>query len=132
MRRVALGIALAAVFLPTSARGELSGVALSAQPYIGATSRSPRPPRAGELLTVTMHVGVDGHDVFEATVSGQAMIRGRRVGTVGTSFADSIATVVWRIPTSAKNRYITATVTIETPGGGVAGTFIAKVRRAEV
>jgi hypothetical protein len=66
--------------------------------------------------------------VAQATVSGRATIRGRRVPLVRKRFLDSTATVVWRIPKNARNRYLTATVTIKTAGGGVAGTFIAIVR----
>ena len=110
------------------ARTALISAALEPQPYIDASSRSPRPPRAGKLLTVTMHVGAAGHTVAEASVSARATIRGRRVALVSTRFADSTAKVVWRIPKNAKHRYLTATVTIRTAGGGVAGTFIAIVR----
>jgi Tol biopolymer transport system component len=118
------------VFARNRAQGrtELISVALEPQPYIDASSRSPRPPRAGKLLTVTMHVGAGGHGVAQATVSGRATIRGRRVPLVRKRFLDSTATVVWRIPKNARNRYLTATVTIKTAGGGVAGTFIAIVR----
>jgi Tol biopolymer transport system component len=110
------------------ARTELITVALEPQPYIDANSRSPRPPRAGKLLRVTMHVGAGGHPVAQAAVSERATIRGRRVPLVSKSFADSTARVVWRIPKNARHRYLTATVTIRTAGGGVAGTFIAIVR----
>jgi Tol biopolymer transport system component len=109
-------------------RTELISVALDPQPYIEASSRTPRPPRAGKLLTVTMHVGAGGHGVTQATVSGRATIRRKLVPLVRKRFLDSTATVVWRIPKNARNRYLTATVTIRTAGGGVAGTFIAIVR----
>jgi Tol biopolymer transport system component len=118
------------VFVRNRAQGrtELISIALDPQPYIDASSRTPRPPRAGKLLTVTMHVGAGGHAVAEATVSARATIRGHRVPLVRKRFLDSTATVVWRIPKNARNRYLTATVTIRTAGGGVAGTFIAIVR----
>ena len=75
-----------------------------------------------------MHVGAGGHGVAEATVSGRATIRGRLVPLVRKRFLNSTATVVWRIPKDARHRYLAATVTIRTAGGGVAGTFIAIVR----
>jgi Tol biopolymer transport system component len=112
----------------TRAHTELISVAPGARPQIDATDKSPRPPRAGRLYTVTMHVSADGEPVTEATVSGKATVRGRSLPLVRKSFTNSAARCVWRIPRSARNRYITISITIRTTGGGIAGTFNAIVR----
>jgi Tol biopolymer transport system component len=94
----------------------------------GKTTMTPRPPRAGRFYTVTMPIAVDGQPVAAAKVTAKAIVRHRTVPLVRRSFASSTARVVWRIPKSARNRYLTATITVRTAGGAVASTFSAIVR----
>jgi Tol biopolymer transport system component len=110
------------------ARTELISAAPDPQPYGVWATKSPRPPRAGRLYTVTIGVRAGGYPVTEATVSGRATVRRRSLPLVSKSFADSAARVRWRIPKSARNRYMAVTVTVRTAGGAVASTFIAIVR----
>jgi hypothetical protein len=132
MRGVTVAAAAAVLALPAAAAhgAPASGgsVAAEPQPLIDSTDRSPRPPRAGRLYTVTMHMSAGGAPVAEATVSGKATVRDRRLPLVRKSFENSTARCVWRIPRSARNRYITVTMTIRTTGGGIAGSFNAIVR----
>lgn len=110
------------------ARTELISSAPDPQPYAVWASKSPRPPRAGKLYTVAIGVRAGGYPVTEATVSGRATVRRRILPLVRKSLVDSTARVVWRIPKSARNKYMTVTITVRTAGGGVASTFIAIVR----
>ena len=111
-----------------TARTTLISAALEPQPYIDASSRSPRPPRAGKLLTVTMHVGAAGHGVAEATVSGRATIRGRTCPARAEELHGQHREGRVADSEGREAPLLTATVTIRTAGGGVAGTFIAIVR----
>src|SRR5437667_1898315 len=94
---------------------DLSGGANGISPdgrYVDQVTRPPRPPRAGRLYTVAMHVVAGGHPVAVGAVSvAKAIVRGRRIPIVRKSFADSTARVVWRIPKSARNRHVTVTIT---------------------
>ena len=100
----------------------------STQPNVDVITKSPRPPRAGKPYTATLHVVEGGEPVDNATIVARAIVRHRAVSLLRITFADSTARVVWRLPKSARNRYMTTTVTIYTAGGGIACTWIAIVR----
>src|SRR5437667_103813 len=75
------------VFLRDRARAqtELISAALD-RPYVDQVTRSPRPPRAGRLYTVAMHVVAGGHPVAVGAVSvAKAIVRGRSIPIVRKS-----------------------------------------------
>jgi Tol biopolymer transport system component len=112
----------------SSARTELVSVARAPRPEAGSIVLKPRPPRAGKALTVTMKVSAGGRAVTEARVAGVAKVAGRRLALAKTSFVNGTARLVWRLPKSAKNKRLTGTIAVTTPGGSVTRTFRATVR----
>jgi len=129
VRLALVGASIAAlVGLPPAAAQK----AFDTHPYGTTAAMSPRPPRAGKLYTAIIGVGVDGGPVADATVTAKLVIHHRSAPhtarLVKKFFADSAAHVVWRLPKSARNMYITATVTVLTADGGVASTWNAIAR----
>jgi hypothetical protein len=112
----------------SSARTELVSVAREPRPEAGSVVLSPRPPRAGKALTVTMKVSARGQAVAEAKVAGMAKVAGRRLVLTRKSFVNGTARLVWRLPQSGKNKRLTGSIAVTTPGGSVTRTFRATVR----
>jgi hypothetical protein len=129
VKLVLVGATVAAlVSLPPAAAQRATG----AHPYGTTATLSPRPPRAGKLYTAIIGVGIDGGPVADATVTAKLVIHHRAAPhtarLVKKFFVDSAAHVVWHLPQSARNKYITATVTVWTANGGVANTWNAIAR----
>jgi hypothetical protein len=75
-----------------------------------------------------MAVSANRRAVTEATIVGVARIAGRGLPLVRKSFVDGTARLVWRLPKSAKNKRLTGSIAVTTPGGSVTRTFRATVR----
>jgi Tol biopolymer transport system component len=107
---------------------EMVSAAVGPRPYVLHTTKSPRPPRAGRLYTVTLLLRERAHAVDTASVTARATVRHRVVPLVRTFFAESAAHAVWRVPTSARNGHMTVTISARTAAGRVTSTFVTIVR----
>jgi hypothetical protein len=95
---------------------------------VTAFTIAPRPAKAGRLFSVSMAVNENDTNgpVTAATVGCAASIAGKRLVATTHALRNGIAVCVWRLPATAKGRFVRGLITVTVRGTTLTRGFSAR------
>jgi hypothetical protein len=94
----------------------------------GRVAASPRAPRAGRALAISVRVSRGGRDVAAAKVRCSARVGTRVVRLQSKRFVRSVARCTWRVPPGTSGRPIAGSIRVEVERATITRRFAVRVR----